>query len=318
MLAFRIENYVKDILSWLWCVITITNIRNINLREVIESNQGHVFAYYLSRLVNDPLLSSSKKMTIREESFKRAMLFRSYNVIEVMCKNYVIEYIETDVLVKSICDLLADNIWESRQIIRILNKYDIFNQHFLLRVSFAEEQTVKNEMANAATKSTDRWALDTLDEIFPLVYTETRTSHELLEHIRTNNYGMLKAMIEYNFDIHVIFDAALAVASRNCNPKIIKLLLDNGADIKGHKFAAIKKALVYGKHEVLDMYLNASWKYIYDGTMPPELAVKLINQVAMGEEDSIEAMSLNCEATKLRSKMTKLRMQEIANVKEEA
>lgn len=320
VLSIRVENYLKDIISWLWCVITRAKVEEIDLREVIEFNQGHVFEYYwdqLSKTRRNPFQLVKVVSAMKEESFQRAIIFRSYNVIEVMCKNGSIEYISKNILLKSICDLLSSNIWESRQIVKIFSKYYIFISYYGSH-AYPEKIDSINEMVDAATKSRDRWALDTLAETFPCIFTESRTNYEILEHIRSDNYGMLKAMIGYNFDVHVIFDAALSVASRNCNPKIIKLLLDNGADIKGHKFAAVKKALIYGKHEVLDMYLNASWKYIYDGVMPPELAIKLINQVAMGEEDSIEAMSLNCEATKLRNKMTKLRMQEIANVKEEA
>lgn len=126
------------------------------------------------------------------------------------------------------------------------------------------------------------------------------SSLALLQHVRDNNYDMVKTLLDYGFDIRVQHDAILSVAMRNHNHKIIELLFDHGAHVEGYGYAAVSKAIIYADHEVLDMILDHIPTDDLLHGMDKELAYKLVERCLMGEPDEMEADMLKGLLDKLK------------------
>lgn len=294
-------SYFSDIFILMLYKLTRMEFSGYEGNSAVVHNRYHVFKKYWE-------LEKSKQTNFcvlqRQliSIFKNVILFRSYRILDYLTKTGALINIPSDVLVQSMCDLLSDGgSWKSQKMLDTLIWCDPTGY-------FAYSSGFNDDMIIAASSCTDPWSLDFIQrhERGESWFFSQVPALELLQHIRMDNFDMVKAMVDKGFNIHVEDDAALSVASRNCNIKIIKYLLNEGASLRGHNYKAVRKALVHGDHQLNELYLNTLWPDIYADRVPIDLAISLVNRVLMGEQDQSEAGVLSRELIKLREKKAKL------------
>ena len=237
---FIIRDYLKDMLIYL--SLDSDTIRTSKLfQRSIENNWGKTFGLVWKKFYLKP----EHELVV----FNKAIIFRSYNVIERICKNKYKLNVGDASFSKAFCDILtSSHDWRARKIIEMLWKYDP-SEYFLYHEHHFDE-----DMIEAATKSPDRWSLDFIHANDNIAFMRARErSDALLEHIRDNNVEMVEAMLYYHFDPHIYDDAAIPVAGRNCNYNIIEMLLDSGVDPSAHDWAGVRKIIINGNYRVLGL-----------------------------------------------------------------
>lgn len=257
-------------------------------------------------IMNMQIMLTEKNQAV-EMLLDAAVLNNSVRVLRTMYRWRSSMMVSHNAHCRALCRTLinCDNE-SSREMFNILwgNDNRILNYYVRDRLSESNysldctSTSIYTEVIIAASKAESRWGLDTLFELCPS-YFGGLSSDSLLQHIRDNNLEMVNAMIEYGFDIHVGDDAALSVASRNCNPEIIKVLLKNGAKISGHGYKALRKAIINANAEVMHLYAVSAWDAL-EKDVPIDLAIKFIKKTLSFRETGINHNGLAVKLRRLR------------------
>ncbi len=106
-----------------------------------------------------------------------------------------------------------------------------------------------------------------INKKFQMAKHTTETPLELA--LCENKYKVLEWLLSHNVELNDKEDPAIVMASSNCNPEIIKLLLEKGADIHAKNRVgktAMSAALSWKKHENVSFLLKSGYDLHKDGT----------------------------------------------------
>ena len=277
-LQFRIKDYIRDV--WRYMLAKVGGKRFLpSYSDIIAGNMG-----FCEKMVRKFDLSRLDEFNVNSMRITLAIMNASDRVIKTLIEKKAFVGFRDYDFERMVCVALkSSHIRPMRKIVEMLFNEDPSGYFYRNAKMFTKE------MVESAASSTSRWALDFIaDNSFrSLEKWRNVCSEPLLQHVRECNNGMLRVMLEYNFDVHVGGDVAFGIAARKCDPAIMHTLLVCGCSIAGDDYNGIRKAIISASHEVLWDILNRCDPKEYE-RMDPEIKRRLLERAAMGTQDDCE------------------------------